>query len=245
MIEAKNLTKSFNNRNAVSNVDFEIDEGEILGVIGVDGAGRSTLLRIISGVIQPDEGEILFDGHSLKECPEIKEDIFFLPEELYFPTGQSVYGLAKFYSMFYEKFDLSFFRSLCEEFEIKLKLKMNSLSTSMKRQVMLLVAASLKPRFLVLDEFFDGTDTIANETLKNILKKFCEQYKTTVVISSNNIKEIEDVCGQVLFLYESKVIVGGKISELEIDGTPGNSLEDMLKNELEVQGYVARDIDFI
>ena len=245
MIEVKNLTKSFNGRTALGNIDFKIEEGGILGLIGANGAGKSTLLRIISGVLQADDGYVAFDGRSIKDCPEIKNDVFFFPDELYFSVGQSVCDIAKFYSIFYENFDLSVFNRLCEEFEIDLKTKVNSLSKGMKRQVMMTAAASAKPRFLFLDESFDGIDTIAKETLKNILRKLSEKYKTTVIIASHNIKEIEDICDDLVLLYKSKLVMNKKISELKSGDNAGISLEDILKNELEVQGYVAKTVDFL
>lgn len=245
MIEVKNLTKSFNERIALNNIDFKIEEGGILGLIGANGAGKSTLLRIISGVLQADDGYVSFDGKSLNDDPEIKNDIFFFPDELYFSVGQSVYDIAKFYSIFYKDFDISVFKRLCEEFEIDLKTKVNSLSKGVKRQVMMSAAASAKPRFLILDESFDGIDTVAKETLKNILKRLSQKYKTTVIISSHNIKEIEDICEELVLLYKSKMIVNKKISELKSGNNAEKSLEDILKNELEVQGYVAKTVDFL
>lgn len=245
MIEVKNLTKSFNERIALNNIDFKIEEGGILGLIGANGAGKSTLLRIISGVLQADDGYVSFDGKSLNDDPEIKNGIFFFPDELYFSVGQSVYDIAKFYSIFYKDFDISIFKRLCEEFEIDLKTKVNSLSKGVKRQVMMSAAASAKPRFLILDESFDGIDTVAKETLKNILKRLSQKYKTTVIISSHNIKEIEDICEELVLLYKSKMIVNKKISELKSGNNAEKSLEDILKNELEVQGYVAKTVDFL
>ena len=245
MIEVKNLTKSFNERIALNNINFKIEEGGILGLIGANGAGKSTLLRIISGVLQADDGYVSFDGKSLNDNPEIKNDIFFFPDELYFSVGQSVYDVAKFYSIFYKDFDISVFKRFCEEFEIDLKTKVNSLSKGVKRQVMMSAAASAKPRFLILDESFDGIDTVAKETLKNILKRLSEKYKTTVIISSHNIKEIEDICEELVLLYKSKMIVNKKISELKSGDNAEKSLEDILKNELEVQGYVAKTVDFL
>ncbi len=245
MIEVKNLTKSFNERIALNNIDFKIEEGGILGLIGANGAGKSTLLRIISGVLQADDGYVSFDGKSLNDNPEIKNDIFFFPDELYFSVGQSVYDIAKFYSIFYKDFDISIFKRLCEEFEIDLKTKVNSLSKGVKRQVMMSAAASAKPRFLILDESFDGIDTVAKETLKNILKRLSQKYKTIVIISSHNIKEIEDICEELVLLYKSKMIINKKISELKSGNNAEKSLEDILKNELEVQGYVAKTVDFL
>lgn len=248
MLEVQNVTKRYDQKIAVDNFSLHIENGEIVGLIGANGAGKSTCLRMLSGVILPDEGSITYDDRLLKNDMQLRQQLFFFPDELFFFSGATIKDAANFYKIFYPSFDTEVFEKLCETFELPLKTKIIKLSKGMKRQVMMIIGISIRPAYFILDEAFDGIDSVVKVTFKNILEKLVSQYNTTVIIASHNIREIEDICRRIVLMYQSKLILDSDIEQLkaeaEQNGTD-NSLEAILIQKLEGAGYGSKNISFI
>ena len=158
MICAKNLTMKFDDFAALKNLNCEIPESCIYGLVGSNGAGKSTFLRLVSGIYRPDEGEITIDGQAVYENPEIKSQILYVPDELYFLPQSNMYRMAELYSSIYKNFSYERFENLTKTFGLNPKANINTFSKGMKRQAATILALSCMPKFLFFDETFDGLD---------------------------------------------------------------------------------------
>ena len=245
MIEIQGVTKHFDSNTAVQNLSLRIGDGDRVGVFGANGAGKSTLLRMLAGVLLPDAGEITVDGAHPGKAFAAREAMFFLPDEQYFAQGETVKETAGYYARFYLGFDTELFAKLCEQFELKPSAKIGKLSKGVKKQLMMLIAISVRPRYILLDEVFDGIDSVSKQTLKSALMRLSAEYGTTVVTASHNILEIEDFCTSVCLLYKSNLVLFQNINELKSSRPDNGGLVDILTKELEALGYAGKNIDFI
>ena len=212
MLEINNVVKSFDKRNVLDGVNITIDGGSIFGLVGVNGAGKTTLLRCISGIYMTDEGNVLFDGRDTFRNEEIRKDIFFANDDPYYPLASNIRSLKEFYASFYP-LDEQMYRKILELFGLDENKPINSFSKGMKRQTLLLFALSVKPKLLLLDEAFDGLDPIVRHNLKKALYDFIEEDHATVIISSHNLKELEDICDSYGILENGRISTYGDLLE--------------------------------
>ncbi|MBP5279706.1 MAG: ABC transporter ATP-binding protein [Erysipelotrichaceae bacterium] len=212
MLEINNVVKSFDKRNVLDGVNISIDGGSIFGLVGVNGAGKTTLLRCISGIYMTDEGNVLFDGRDTFRNEEIRKDIFFANDDPYYPLASNIRSLKEFYASFYP-LDEQMYRKILELFGLDENKPINSFSKGMKRQTLLLFALSVKPKLLLLDEAFDGLDPIVRHNLKKALYDFIEENHATVIISSHNLKELEDICDSYGILENGRISTYGDLLE--------------------------------
>ena len=193
MINIKNLDKSYSDKEVLNNVSLTINDGSILGLVGINGAGKSTLLRLLSGIFKPDFGHITFDGQEVFENENVKKDIFFLPDEPFYQYNETPISLLELYKAFYNVNE-SVYNSYLSYFKIPLRKSLHNFSKGMKRQVFISLALAIKPKYLFLDEAFDGLDPIARLAVKRALIDLVIEKKTTVIISSHSLRELEDIC---------------------------------------------------
>ena len=213
MLEINNVVKSFDNRkNVLDELNITISGGSIFGLVGVNGAGKTTLLRCISGIYKTDAGNILFDGRDTYSNEEIRRDIFFANDDPYYPLASNIKSLKEFYSSYYPLDEQMYFKTL-KLFNLDENKPINSFSKGMKRQTLLLFALSVKPKLLLLDEAFDGLDPIVRHNLKKALYDFIEENHATVIISSHNLKELEDICDSYGILENGKISTYGDLLE--------------------------------
>ncbi|MBQ2892459.1 MAG: ABC transporter ATP-binding protein [Bacilli bacterium] len=192
MIEIKNLSKSFDNYQVLKDLNISIEEGRIFGLVGINGAGKSTLLRLISGIYNKDSGSILIDGEEVFENEIVKKKIFFLPDEPFYSSHVTPYNLCDLYQAFYD-FDKEEYIGYLNDYKLPIKKPMSKFSKGMKRQVFISLALTIKPKYLLLDEAFDGLDPLARLKFKKAILKLVEKNKTTVIISSHSLRELEDI----------------------------------------------------
>ena len=192
MIEIKNLSKSFDNYQVLKDLNISIEEGRIFGLVGINGAGKSTLLRLISGIYNKDSGSILIDGEEVFENEIVKKKIFFLPDEPFYSSHVTPYNLCDLYQAFYD-FDKEEYIGYLNDYKLPIKKPMSKFSKGMKRQVFISLALTIKPKYLLLDEAFDGLDPLARLKFKKAILKLVEENKTTVIISSHSLRELEDI----------------------------------------------------
>ena len=214
MISCKNLTKTFGSKKALDNVSFDIADGSIYGLVGSNGSGKSTFLRLASGVYMPDGGEITVDGESVFNNPQIKGRVAFLGDTPYFFAQSSINEMASFYSSMYESFDYDIYKRLIETFPLDYKAKISSMSKGMQRQAALILAMSTAPKYLLLDEAFDGLDVVMRKVLKAILIDGAEKRGMTTVIASHNLRELEDLCDHVGLIHNGNVLFNDEIENL-------------------------------
>ena len=217
MIEAHSLVKSFDGAPALRGLDLHVPRGAVYGLVGPNGAGKSTLLRCLAGVFRPDSGTVLVDGQPVWENPAVKGHIAFIPDELYYFVTASLLDMKRFYQGFYPTFDAALFDRLGEIFPLDPGRPMRHLSKGMQKQAAFWLALSLRPRILLLDEPVDGLDPVMRRRLWSLLMNQVEQRELTVLISSHNLRELEDVCDHVGVLSEGTLLLERSLSQLQED----------------------------
>ena len=216
MIQVENVVKSFDGFRALDGLTMTVPTGAIYGLVGPNGAGKSTILRHITGVYQQDSGVVLCDGETIYENPAVKEKIACIPDELYYFESASVRDMARFYKGVYPKFDSERYQKLKEIFHtVDEKRPIRRLSKGMQKQAAFWLAMCCRPDFLVLDEPVDGLDPVMRRQVWSLLMGDVEQEGTTVLVSSHNLRELEDVCDHVGILSRGKVLVERSLSDLQ------------------------------
>ena len=215
MISAKNVTMEFDGFAALKNMSCEIPDGVIYGLVGSNGAGKSTFLRLISGVYKPKSGEITVDGAPLYENPEVKKDILYVPDDLYFLPQSSMRVMADFYAAAYENFSFERFYNLTKTFGLDPNANINTFSKGMRRQAATVLALSAMPKYLFFDETFDGLDPVMRNLVKQVIYNDVIERNTTTIITSHSLRELEDTCDQLALLYQGGVVFESDIQDLK------------------------------
>lgn len=215
MIEAQNLTKIFDGKKALNGVNIKIPDGSVYGLVGSNGSGKSTLLRLISGIYMPDGGSITVDGEQVFNNTNVKSGISYLGDTPYFLPGATINETAKFYRRMYKNFDNGLFHRLLEIFPLDYKAKIAAMSKGMQRQAALITAVAASPRYLLLDEAFDGLDAVMRKALKRILIDGAQSRSMTAVIASHNVKELEDLCDRVGLIHNGNVLFNDETDSLK------------------------------
>ena len=171
MIEIKNLIKKFDSNVALNRMNCSISEGTIFGLAGSNGSGKSTLLRTLSGVYEPDEGQVIIDGEPAFDNHKIKERCYYIADYPFFFNDSTVENMGKLLKNIYSTWDQQRFEELCEMFPIERKKKIINMSKGMQRQASLILAFAAKPKYLFLDEIFDGLDPLIRKRLRHLLFK--------------------------------------------------------------------------
>lgn len=230
MIEVRELTKVFEGIRAVDNITTTIQEGQIFGLIGSNGAGKSTFLRMLSGVIKADCGSILIDGEPVYENLKVKSDICFLSDTAYFLPNATVKVMKKYYQMMYHKFDEKKFDELADRFHIEQERKIQTFSKGMKKQVSMLLGICTKTKYLFCDETFDGLDSVMRQAVKSLFALEVTNREFTPIIASHNLREIEDICDTVGLLHKGGILFT-------------KDMEDMKFHMHKVQCVIANPVD--
>ena len=209
MIKIKNLSKKYGKENVINNLNCEVKDGCIYGLVGSNGAGKSTLLRLINGIFKADSGSILIDNEEVFENENIKQVLVFVPDDLFFYPGYTLLDTAKYYEAMYNKFDMEYLKKLAGIFKLDLDRKISTFSKGMKRQCALICALSTKCKYMFFDETFDGLDPVVRNTIKKIIAKQMEEDNTTIVMTSHNLRELEDICDNLGLLHKGGILLCG------------------------------------
>ncbi|MBQ2078473.1 MAG: ABC transporter ATP-binding protein [Erysipelotrichaceae bacterium] len=212
MLKIEGLYKAFKDKKVLEGLDLVLNEGSIFGLVGVNGAGKSTLLRCIAGIYEADHGSVLFNGEDTFKNPAVRKDIFFVSDEPYYPIAANIRTMKEFYSSFYDV-DMKTYSEVLNLFHLDDTKPISSFSKGMKRQASLLFALSIAPKLLLLDEAFDGLDPIVRHDLKRMLYELIEEQKATIIISSHNLKELEDICDSYGILENGRIASYGDLLE--------------------------------
>lgn len=216
MIQINNLTKQFDQITALDHFTAEIPEGCIYGLVGSNGAGKSTLLRLLCGVYQPTEGSVEIGGEPVYENLALKGQIAFVSDELYHLPGATLDSSARFFSKVCPGWDPERYAQLISCFPLDPGRKLATCSKGMRRQAALILALSCCPRYLLLDEAFDGLDPIVRVALRKLLADDVAQKGTTVIIASHNLRELEDMCDQVGLMHQGHILFQRDIQDLKL-----------------------------
>ncbi|MBR3693078.1 MAG: ABC transporter ATP-binding protein [Erysipelotrichales bacterium] len=215
MIQLRTVTKAFQSRKVLDELSLTIPKGSVFGLVGPNGSGKSTLLRLLCGVYRLDGGFITYDDQPVYDNVDMKGKIFFVADDPYFFMNSTMAEMKKFYQLFYPNFDEEFYKELIKQFTVSENMKISSMSKGMKRQVILILALAIRPEYLFLDEAFDGLDPMMRLTLKRIISEEIEARNMTVIISSHNLRELEDICDYMGILNNGKILSSGSISEMK------------------------------
>ncbi|KPU42378.1 ABC transporter ATP-binding protein YtrB [Oxobacter pfennigii] len=216
MISAKNVTKYFDDIKAIDDVTAVIKEGSVFGLIGSNGAGKSTFLRMLSGVIKPDRGEITIDGENVFENIKVKERFFYISDEQYFFPNTTPKALKEYYKNIYKNFDSKRFDSLMKGFNLDENRKINTFSKGMKKQVSVICAVSSMTDYIFCDETFDGLDPVVRQAVKSIFAGDMEDRGLTPVIASHNLRELEDICDHIGLLHRGGILLSKDLEDMKL-----------------------------
>ena len=215
MISAKNVTMMFDKTAALNNLTCNISKGCIYGLVGSNGAGKSTFLRLISGIYRPASGEIKIEGENVYDNPAIKSRIAFVPDDLYFLPGAKMSDMANWYAAVYKNFNSERFYKLLSTFNLPSDKSINKFSKGMKRQGATILALSTMPDYLFFDETFDGLDPVMRNLVKQVIYTDVAERNTTVIITSHSLRELEDTCDQLALLHKGGIVFESDIQNLK------------------------------
>lgn len=217
MIEIKNLKKSFDTKIVLSDLCSNIPDNAIYGLIGANGSGKSTLLRLINSIYKPDEGTILIDGVSSYDNEEVKKEMVFVPDDLFFYPGYSLYDTAKFYQAMYPKFNLEFVFDTARKLKLDFNKSINTFSKGMRRQCAIICALATNAKYIFFDETFDGIDPVVRQYFKKLIAKQMTKQDTTIIMTSHNLRELEDICDNLGLISEHKILFESDVNSLKTD----------------------------
>ncbi|MBQ1991484.1 MAG: ABC transporter ATP-binding protein [Clostridia bacterium] len=217
MIKISNISKSFGDVVALDKLSIDINSGSVFGLVGSNGSGKSTLLRILSGVYLPDSGTIKIDDMDIIENEAVRGKCAFVSDFPYFSNGATLKEVATLYRSLYPNWSDEKFEELCGMFPINDKKRVINMSKGMQRQVAIILALSTQPKYLFLDEIFDGLDPVVRQLVKKLIISAIDENEMTVIIASHNLRELEDFCDHIGFMHKGGVLLEKDIDDLKLD----------------------------
>ena len=234
MIELKNVTKTFGSFTALDQLTMTVPKGCVYGLVGPNGAGKSTVIRQITGVYTPDSGSITMNGEEIYENMELKAKIGYIPDDVFYFPSASLEDMRKFYRGLYPKFDDVLFDKLYEIFNLPPKSPIRRFSKGMQKQAAFHLAICCRPEVLILDEPVDGLDPVMRRQVMSLILSDVAEHGTTVLISSHNLRELEDVCDHVGIMDHGKMLLERSLADMQ-----GNTVK------LQLVGQVPQDLDIL
>lgn len=242
MIEMKDVVKSFDGFHALDGVSMKVKKGTVYGLVGPNGAGKTTMLQCLTGVYRPDSGLITVDGSSVYENPQVKERMAYIPDELYYFPQANTLDMMKYYKGIYKNFDENRFQKMKEIFPaVDVKRPIRKLSKGMKKQVSFWISICCRPDLIILDEPVDGLDPVMRHQIWSLILSDVALHDTTVLVSSHNLRELEDVCSYVGIMNHGKIISQQSMEEIE-ENRGAMSLEDYFIQMVGGDSYEVKDI---
>ena len=215
MIEVKNIVKTFDGHRALDGATLTVPKGSVYGLVGPNGAGKTTLLRHLTGVLKQDSGEITFEGMPVWENPNVKARIASIPDEWHFFSQASICDMMQFYRGIYPHFDVDRYEKLKEVFDLNEKHMIRRFSKGMQKQAAFWLALCCEPDYLLLDEPVDGLDPVMRRQVWSLMMQDVTERGMTVLVSSHNLRELEDVCDHVGIMNRGKVLLERSLSDLQ------------------------------
>lgn len=213
MLKIENVSKKLGNKIVLNNCSLTLEKGSVLGLIGPNGAGKSTLLRCISDVYQVDSGMITMNGETICNNEYLKQNILYLSDDPYYLYNATIKDMKEFYQIFYPQFDEEIYKKYLSLFKLDENQVMNNFSKGMKRQAFILMALAISPRLLLLDESFDGLDPLMRLLFKRAINECIENKDMSIIISSHNLRELEDICDTFAILEDAHIETSGSIED--------------------------------
>ena len=216
MLEVKNVTKTFDGFKALDGLSMTVPDGAVYGLVGPNGSGKSTVIRHITGIYRPDSGSVLLDGEPVWENPAVKTRMAYIPDDVFYYLSSSVKDMMQFYRGIYPSFDMERYQKLREVFsELSETKPIRTMSKGMQKQAAFWLQMCLRPDIMVLDEPVDGLDPVMRRQVWSLLMADAAERPMTVLVSSHNLRELEDVCDHVGILDHGRLLLERSLSELQ------------------------------
>ncbi len=215
MIQVKNVSKSFEGFKALDGISITVPTGGIYGLVGPNGSGKSTLIRNLMGIYRPDSGEILVDGEQVYENPAVKERIAYIPDDIFYFLQSDLKDMMRYYRGIYPSFDMERYEKLKDVFKLDENMPIRRMSKGMQKQAAFWLCVCMRPEIMVLDEPVDGLDPVMRRQVWSIIMADVAERGTTVLVSSHNLRELEDVCDHVGIIDHGKLLLERSLSELQ------------------------------
>lgn len=245
MIEFVNVTKKFGDFTAVEEISFKVEPSSIYGLIGYNGAGKTTLLKTAAGIYKADSGKVTMDGQDIFDNDDIRRKMFYIPDDLYFPMNASINSMAKFYAEYHPDFSYKTLNNLLDVYGLNGKKKIRGFSKGMQRQAEIILALASRPKFLLLDETFDGLDPQKKEVTKRIFMEYMAETEASLIISSHNLSELSDLCDNVGLINGKKLTMDCSVYDISQNYSKIRLIFDREVTEFDFRGieYKSLDID--
>ena len=252
MLEAKNVVKTFDGFRALDSLNMTVPKGAVYGLVGPNGAGKSTIIRHLAGIYRQDSGEVLLDGHPVYENPAVKRRMTVIGDDWYYFPQANIREMARFFAGLYPAFSWERYEKLKQVFPLDEKMMLRRMSKGMQKQAAFWLAVCCMPEYLILDEPVDGLDPVMRRQVWSLLLGDVSERGTTVLVSSHNLRELEDVCDHVGILNRGQVLLERSLSDLQ-DNTVklqvayAGVTEPMLPSELNIlhRSHVGRVYTYI
>ena len=215
MLKLCNITKSFDGFKALDNLSMTVPKGAVYGLVGPNGAGKSTAIRIVTGVYRPDSGTVSVEGAPVWENDTVKARMGYIPDEIFYFPSATLDELQSYYKSFYKNFDTDLYRRLFDIFLLPQKGQLRRFSKGMQKQAAFLLSLCCRPELLILDEPVDGLDPVMRRQVWSLILSEVAQRETTVVISSHNLRELEDVCDHVGIMDHGKMLLERSLADMQ------------------------------
>ena len=215
MLEIKNLTKTFGSFKALDSLTMTVPKGTVYGLVGPNGAGKSTAIRHALGVYRPDSGSVTFDGQPVYENPTVKGRISSIPDDIFYFPSATLEDMRKFYKGLYPQFDDALYEKLYEVFQLPRGSQIRRFSKGMQKQAAFHLSICTRPELLILDEPVDGLDPVMRRQVWSLLLSEVAQRETTVLISSHNLRELEDICDHVGIMDKGKMLLERSLADMQ------------------------------
>ena len=215
MIVLKNVTKTFGGFKALDDLTLTVPQGAVYGLVGPNGAGKSTAIRHITGIYRPHSGSITVEGLAVYENPQIKQTIGFIPDDVFFFPSAPMEEMRKFYKGMYPKFDDALFERLYDAFDLPRKGQIRRFSKGMQKQAAFHLTLACRPDILILDEPVDGLDPVMRRQVMSLILSDVAEHGTTVLISSHNLRELEDVCDHVGIMDHGRMLLERSLADMQ------------------------------
>ncbi len=226
MLEMRDVTKTFGRFRALKELSMTVPRGAVYGLVGPNGAGKTTAIRHLTGIYRPDSGMVSMEGQPIYENPQVKARIGYIPDEVFFFPGANIEDMRKFYQGMYPSFDKELYERLFEVFPLFRKSPMQHFSKGMQKQAAFHLALCTRPDVLILDEPVDGLDPVMRRQVWSLILSDVVQRGTTVLLSSHNLRELEDICDHVGIMDHGKMIMERSLAEMQ-----GNTAKIQLVGE--------------
>lgn len=243
MVSVDRVTKKFGNFVAIENLSFKVDKGSIYGLVGFNGAGKTTLLKTIAGIYKADSGDVTVDGLKIYNSEELRQKMFYVPDDIFFEPFSSIEKMGKFYNGYYPDFSFETLDKLCGIFGLDKKARLNSFSKGMQRQAEMILGMSTKPELLLLDESFDGLDPAKRNLMNNMLIEYVTETGCSVIISSHNLSELTDICDHIALINGKKIVLDCSVDDISASRCKFRLVFNEEKNEsdfseFEIKKYI-------